>query len=278
MKYFTAIDQGQMRPGVAVENRAIWLSDIREGITDLLSFIQQGQPITEDELRDAPLDLGTLTLCAPIPKPMHDVMCIGKNYQEHILELDGMQGETPVAHYFSKRAHQIHGPNDAIKKMNGETMDYEIELAVIIGKEGKNISKNDAWSHVFGVSILNDLTNRALQNKHKQWFLGKSQDGYTAMGPWIVDAQSIKRPLDLNLELKVNGETRQRANTTQMIFSVESIIEELSKGITLYPGDIIATGTPSGVAAGMKTPKYLQENDVLQLWIEGIGEFKNTII
>lgn len=156
-------------------------------------------------------------------------------------------------------------------------MDYETELGIIIGKEGKNISPKEALDYVYGYTIINDYSARSLQKRHKQFFKGKSLDGYTAIGPSIVTKDEIKDPQNLNLKTIINGEERQNSNTKYMIRNVATLISELSQGLTLVPGDIIATGTPKGVGLGLNPPKFLKTGDLIESEIEGIGVLRNTI-
>jgi 2-keto-4-pentenoate hydratase/2-oxohepta-3-ene-1,7-dioic acid hydratase in catechol pathway len=159
-----------------------------------------------------------------------------------------------------------------------QNLDYEVELAVVIGKRGRDIPKARAYDHVFGYTILNDITARDLQKKHTQWFKGKSLDTFAPMGPWIVHKSALPDPHSLRIALRVNGETRQEANTRDMIFRIEDLIETLSIGMALEPGDIIATGTPSGVAAGMEPPLWLKVGDIVEAEVEGIGVLRSRIV
>ena len=157
-------------------------------------------------------------------------------------------------------------------------LDYEAELAVIIGKQGRDIPKAEAYEHVFGYTVMNDVTARDLQRKHQQWFKGKSLDTFAPLGPWIVHKSALPDPHALRITLRVNGETRQEASTGDMVFRIEDLIETLSAGMTLEPGDILATGTPSGVAAGMDPPRWLKPGDVVEAEVEGIGVLRNRIV
>ena len=156
-------------------------------------------------------------------------------------------------------------------------LDYEGELAIVIGKKGTSISRENAYDYIFGYTILNDLTARDLQSKHQQFFLGKSLDGTCPIGPWIVSKDAVPNPGDLEIETKVNGETRQHARTSLFLFPIDEIIATISKGISLEPGDIIATGTPAGVGKGFKPPRYLKNGDVIEITIESIGTLKSKI-
>jgi len=225
------------------------------------------------------------TLLAPIPQPARTIFCVGKNYREHVAEMnrdhvgDMRLGEVPsYPVVFPKLAACVTGPGDPIPLPSGvsDQIDYEAEIAVIIGRGGKGIVKADAMDHVFGYTILNDVTARDLQRRHQQWLIGKSLDGFCPMGPWIVTADEIA-PADMTLRLTVNGEQRQSARGSDMIFDIPTLIESISAGITLYPGDIIATGTPAGVGAGFSPPKFLRAGDVVEIEIGGIGRLSNTV-
>lgn len=220
-----------------------------------------------------------VTLLAPIPRPAKNIFCIGKNYVEHALEL-GTKDDIPEhVMLFSKTPTTVIGHEEVILHHRDvtEQLDYEGELAVVIGKKGKKIKREDALDHVFGYTIINDVTARDLQAKHKQFLLGKSLDGSCPMGPYLVHKSLIENANHLNIETKVNGETRQNSNTSKFIFDIETIISTISQGTTLEAGDIIATGTPSGVGKGFKPPKFLQPGDTIEISIEGIGTLKNSI-
>lgn len=282
MKFFTANVNGIPMPGVGSGERAALFSDLGISTPSLLAFIQKGERIghvPEDKLIRSFSDF---TLLAPIPHPPHDLLCVGKNYMEHILELQDQLGEKPVRpipHYFGKRATRVTGPDELILGHFSldAGLDYEVELAVVIGKRGSNLSRDQVWDHIFGLTILNELSSRTLQNRHVQWYRGKSLDGYAVMGPWIVSADAFEKPLKLDLRTEINGELRQSANTDQMIFSVEELVSELSRGITLEPGDIIATGTPSGVGLGFSPPRFLKSGDTVRMEIQGIGVLENRV-
>lgn len=228
--------------------------------------------------------LNEVQLAAPIPRPAKNVMCLGLNYAEHAKESAQARGreatqlEAPL--FFTKAPTTVNGPFSplVIDPSVSTQIDWEAELAVIIGRGGKNIREEDALNYVFGYSVLNDVSARDLQALHKQFFKGKSIDGYCPMGPWIVTADEIPDPQNLKLCLRVNGETKQNDTTSNMIFSVRTIISVLSQGMTLEPGDIIATGTPSGVGFARKPPEFLKPGDVMETEIEGIGTMKNPVV
>jgi 2-keto-4-pentenoate hydratase/2-oxohepta-3-ene-1,7-dioic acid hydratase in catechol pathway len=246
-------------------------------------FIEKAQKIkqwTETHFSDEYIcPFSNIRLLAPIPRPTKNIFCVGKNYVEHALEL-GSDSDIPEhIMLFSKVPTTVVGPEAVVLNHQHVTneLDYEGELAVVIGKKGKGIRKEEALDYVFGYTIVNDITARDLQERHKQFLLGKSLDTSCPMGPWIVHKSSIPNPNQLNIETKVNGETRQKANTEQFIFNVETIISTISQGMTLEPGDIIATGTPAGVGKGMNPPRFLKPGDVIEVTIEGIGTLRNEI-
>ncbi len=228
--------------------------------------------------------LSDVELAAPIPRPRKNLMCLGWNYAEHAKETALIRGqETKAPEYpviFTKAPTTVNSPygDIIIDPQVSVEIDWEAELAVIIGNGGKNISEEDAMSHVFGYTVLNDVTARDLQSRHKQFFKGKSIDGYCPMGPWIVTADEIEDPQQLDVKLRVNGITKQEGNTSMMVFPIRTIIAILSKGMTLEPGDIIATGTPSGVGFARNPPEFLKAGDVMETEIEGIGMLRNVVV
>ena len=229
-------------------------------------------------------NLSDIQLAAPIPRPRKNLMCLGWNYADHAKETALIRGqdtkppEYPVI--FTKAPTTVNSPygNIIIDPQVSVEIDWEAELAVIIGNGGKNISEEDAMSHVFGYSVLNDVTARDLQSRHKQFFKGKSIDGYCPMGPWIVTADEIEDPQQLKVRLRVNGITKQEGNTSMMVFPIRTIIAILSQGMTLEPGDIIATGTPSGVGFTRNPPEFLKAGDVMETEVEGIGILRNVVV
>lgn len=232
------------------------------------------------------LPLDEVTLQAPIPKPRRNIFCVGKNYHDHAHEFassgfdssaaKGAVPEAPII--FSKVPESVipAGTPIQIDSTVSTAIDYEVELAVIIGKAGRNITPGDALAHVWGYTIVNDVTARDLQGLHSQWLIGKSQDSFCPMGPWAVTADEVDLA-DTAVRCWVNDELRQDSNTKLLIFDVPTIIAALSNGITLQPGDVIATGTPAGVGIGFKPPKYLQPGDKVRLEIGGIGVLENPV-
>jgi 2-keto-4-pentenoate hydratase/2-oxohepta-3-ene-1,7-dioic acid hydratase in catechol pathway len=232
--------------------------------------------------RGRPLDEAVLE--APIPKPHHDIICLGLNYMDHAKESANFDINTDLereaAVYFSKRVIRALGPGGTIINHFdiNERLDYEAELAVIIGKEASRVKREDAWDYIFGICCFNDISGRDLQAKHKQWYFGKSLDTFTALGPYIVTLDEFSLPLALNISSRINGETRQNSNTQNLLFPPDHIIAELSAGMTLDPGTVIATGTPAGVGAGFKPQhKCMKSGDVCEIEIEGCGVLRNTV-
>ncbi|WBU62458.1 fumarylacetoacetate hydrolase family protein [Paracoccus aerodenitrificans] len=242
--------------------------------------------IGRDEMpaRKATVPLADVTVEAPIPRPARNIFCVGKNYHEHAHEFansgfdssaaKGAVPENPII--FSKVPETVIATGEPIliDSAVSEAIDYEAELAVIIGKPGRGISKDDAFDHVWGYTIVNDVTARDLQGRFSQWLIGKSQDTFCPMGPWAVTHDELDIA-DTAIRCDVNGETRQNSNTGLLIFDIPTIIETISAGVTLQPGDVIATGTPAGVGIGSNPPKYLREGDVVTVEIDGIGTLKN---
>ncbi|RSK26381.1 FAA hydrolase family protein [Bacillus sp. HMF5848] len=256
---------------------------------DMVSNIEKGNSFLEkvariiEEIQGANevymLPIEDVQLLAPITRPRKNIFCVGKNYRDHAIEMGSAADIPKHVMLFSKAPTTVIGPNETVLHHNGVTsqLDYEGELAVIIGKKGVGISEEDAMDYVFGYTVLNDITARDLQDRHKQFLLGKSLDTSCPMGPWIVTKKEIPDPHHLQLQTKVNGELRQNGHTSQFIFNIPHIISVISRGMTLEPGDIIATGTPAGVGKGFKPPRFLQPGDVMEITIEGIGSLINKI-
>jgi 2-keto-4-pentenoate hydratase/2-oxohepta-3-ene-1,7-dioic acid hydratase in catechol pathway len=232
------------------------------------------------------LPLASLRLLAPIPRPPRNIFCVGKNYHEHAKEFaaSGFDAtakevlpEAPVV--FSKPPSAVIGPGEAIPAFLDPTasVDYEGEIAVVIGTGGRGIAARDALRHVFGYTIVNDVTSRTLQHRHRQWLLGKGIDGFCPMGPAILTADEVPDPGTLRLSTWVNGALRQDARLSDLIFDIPTLIATISAGITLEPGDVIATGTPSGVGIGFSPPRYLAAGDVVRITVTGIGTLENPV-
>lgn len=230
------------------------------------------------------IDLEKVKLCAPIPRPKQDVICLGINYLAHAEESarykkEAFERERVYPIYFSKRVNLAVADGDPVDSHRDmfENLDYEAELAVIIGKTSKNLTKENAKSHIFGYTILNDISAREIQTRHKQGYFGKSLDQFTPMGPCILTADEVQYPPALNIKSYVNGELRQNSNTNLLINDIDYILCELTQGMTLLPGTIISTGTPAGVGMGFEPPKFLKPGDEVCCEIEGIGKLINPI-
>ena len=224
-----------------------------------------------------------LRLTAPIPRPAKNVFCVGRNYKDHVAEGYRARGaETKLPDYpqfFTKPPTAVIGPDEPFFHDPAVTakLDYEVELALVIGTAGRDIGRAQALDHIFGVTVLNDITGRDLQRRHDQWFKGKALDRSCPMGPCLVTLDEIADLGALELVCRVNGTERQRSHVRQMIFDIPEIIAQLSAGLTLEPGDIIATGTPSGVGYAMDPPQHLKAGDVVECSIEGIGTLRTPI-
>ena len=241
--------------------------------------------VTAAEDSGVSVALADVELLSPIPRPRQDVLCLGMNYKAHAAEAaqydaGAFTKEKPVAVYFSKRVSEAVAPGGAIQSHRElvERLDYEVELAVILGKTAKHVKAAEAGDYIFGYTILNDVSARDVQAGHKQWYFGKSLDGFTPMGPCIVTADEIAFPPALAISSSVNGELRQSSNTSLFLNSIQEVLEELTAAMTLLPGTIIATGTPAGVGMGFDPPKFLKPGDVVTCAIEGIGTLTNPVV
>ena len=230
------------------------------------------------------ISFNNVQLKAPIPRPKQDVICLGINYMAHAEESarykeEAFGGERPKAIYFSKRVNEAVADGEPIQGHFDivESLDYEVELAVIIGKDAKNVSEKDVFEYVFGYTILNDVSARNLQTSHKQWYFGKSLDGFTPIGPCIVTKDDFQNPPALAIKSYVNGEIRQNSTTDLLIFGIAHVVSELSQGMTLQAGTIIAMGTPAGVGMGFVPPNFLKAGDEVKCEIEGIGTLTNVV-
>ena len=262
-----------------------------ESAPDMQSLIEKYEYIKTDLQREQENIPETDWLCledaeylAPIPYPRRNIVCLGKNYLEHVKEIGGITGgpkdtapEYPI--YFTKAAYPCNSHMGTILRHPDITqkIDYEVELGVVIGKQGTDIPADEALNYVFGYTIGNDISARDVQNRHVNWFMGKSLISHCPVGPYIVTSDEIPDPQKLSIQSYVNDELRQNGRTEDMIWGVADIIHELSKGYMLYPGDIILTGTPKGVGMGFNPPKYLNPGDKITCRIEGIGELVNFI-
>lgn len=276
--------------GQSVEAYAFAPEQAERGLLAVIDCQQAGKPLPA---RAAAVPISAVTLRAPVPHPRRNIFCVGKNYFEHAMEFgtsgfDSSTGkagdEIPKAPIiFTKVPESVIAHNEAIKIPYGvsEAIDYEAELTVVIGKGGKGITELDAMNHVWGYTIVNDVTARDWQQRHKQWHLGKSFDTFCPMGPIAVSGGKGADECngeDTQMKLWVNGELRQNVGTKSLIFNIPKLISDISQGITLYPGDLIATGTPVGVGLGFKPPKYLKAGDVVRIEIDGIGVLENPLV
>ena len=286
MKFITFARDGKQLPGLWLGGGRI--ADLSSAVDSIQQLIEAGEAglkaareLARDE--DVHLSAAAVQLLAPIPRTRKNVFCIGRNYIEHVAEGARAAGQaTKLPEFpqiFTKAPTAINAPGAPVRLDEGLTklLDYEVELAVVIGKAGRDIPKDRAYEHVFGYTIANDVTARDLQRRHEQWFKGKSLDTSLPLGPWIVDAAEIGDPTTLELSLTVSGQERQRARASMMIFDIPTIIASLSAGMTLEPGDIIATGTPSGVGYAMTPPQGLKDGDVVVARIDRIGELESPI-
>ncbi len=279
-----------VKSGVIIEEKLYFFKDIFGFDMDLKDFVEkfdEGNIKTINEKIEiiASFCPEDYELLAPFSEPRRNVICLGKNYLDHVNEcgtggIDKDLGRPKEPIFFTKMINKFVEPQGDIlyDKQVTDSLDYEGELAVIIGKEGKNIKANEVYSYIFGYTIINDSSARDLQKKHSQWFKGKSMDDTCSFGPYILYKEELSYPPQLNLCTYVNGELRQKGNTRDFIFDLAYSISEFSKGTTLKPGDIIATGTPQGVGMGFNPPKFLKNNDVLKIEIEKIGVLENKII
>lgn len=267
--------------GLQVEPFQLGTAELALGALPVVEALAAGRPLPTTA---APIPLDQVELAAPIPRPRRNIFCVGKNYHAHAREFAGSGFDSSAAAgdvpkhpiIFSKVPECVVGPKDTVRipAEVSTAIDYEAELAVIIGRGGKGIKAADAMQHVWGYTIVNDVTARDWQGRHSQWLMGKSFDTFCPMGPWLVSSDEFDAQ-DTQVRCFVNGEERQNASTKDLIFDIPTLIETLSAGITLYPGDIIATGTPVGVGIGFKPPKYLQPGDVVRVEIDGIGAIEN---
>src|SRR5262245_6489166 len=234
-------------------------------------------PTLKDELRsvEALTPLSAVKLNPPVATP-GKILAVGLNYAAHAAEQNVKTPETPLV--FSKCVTALTGPDDEIRLPRiSDKVDYEAELAVVIGREARSVSADEAYEYVAGYTIMNDVTARDLQNRERQWVRAKGLNGFAPCGPWLVTTDEITNPHKLEIELKVNQEVRQHSNTDDLIFKVPQLIEFISQDLTLKPGDIISTGTPSGVGVFMQPPVFLKSGDVVEISIEGIGSLRNKV-
>jgi 2-keto-4-pentenoate hydratase/2-oxohepta-3-ene-1,7-dioic acid hydratase in catechol pathway len=259
-------------------------NDLPSDMAGFIALGERGLDLAEQALRSGQARVEGDVKYAPPLRLRKNIFCIGRNYKAHIEEGFRARGEEPVfpkyLEIFSKPPTTLVGHGEDIRWDPGFTqrLDYEVELGLVIGKAGRRIPANRAAEHIYGYTIGNDVSAREVQMNHGQWFLGKAMDTGCPMGPVIVPARDISNPQNLRLMTRVNGEIRQDSNTSDMLYNIGRIIEILSAGMTLEPGDVIITGTPSGVASGMSPPKWLKDGDVVECEIEGIGVLRNRVV
>jgi len=294
MRLASILVDGQPRPAVlAADQTLLPVADlVPGGPTDMLALLAAGPPLW-DRLRQAGQvatsgrPLASVHLVAPIPRPRRDILCVGWNYSEHFAEGQGMRGpndspqqipEFPAL--FSKQPNTVVGPEDPVwhSAPASDQLDWEVELAVVIGVPGRDIPEDQAFEHVFGYTIGNDVSVRDVQRRHGgQWFKGKNFDSHCPLGPWIVTSDELGDPHNLRLSLRVNGQTKQDSSTRFMVFRIPRIIKEFSTGMRLEAGDVILTGTPEGVGFAREPPEFLTVGDTMEAEIEKIGVLRNTV-
>ena len=290
MKFVTYICKNQEKVGVigSDPNKVVPVSALGYQATEMTTFIRElGGSVPADLLARVDAQPGDCLcdcrLLAPIPVPEQDILCLGVNYKAHQDETikAGVSYDKSKTNaiYFGKRVNRAVGPNEPIDGHFDivDSLDYEVELAVVLGKDAKNVDLEDAGAYVLGYTILNDISARNLQKKHQQWYFGKSLDDITPIGPWIVTADEFGWLPEVGIRSYVNGELRQNSNPKLMITAIDQVIHELSRGMTLRAGTIIATGTPSGVGMGMEPPVWLNAGDVVRCEIDGIGVLENPV-
>jgi 2-keto-4-pentenoate hydratase/2-oxohepta-3-ene-1,7-dioic acid hydratase in catechol pathway len=285
MKFACFSHNGTQAIGI-VDAEASLIRPLTPAVRDMVELIER-----YDEIRSslqgggAGLPLSEVKLLAPIPNPRRNIFCVGKNYRDHAKEFAGSGYEAgavkgaEIDEYpavFSKPPSAVIGPGDTVSLHPHVTsaVDYEAELTLVIGKAGRDIPAEKAYEHIWGYTIINDVTARDRQRNHKQWLMGKALDTFCPMGPWITTADELD-PENLDVKCWVNGELRQNANTRDLIFTIPNLIATISAGLTLRPGDLIATGTPAGVGLGFSPPKFLKAGDEVTISISGIGTMSN---
>jgi len=269
--------------GTEIRPLALNREQANKGVLTVIEMLARGEPMPAAVGNSLPL--AAVQLDAPIPLPRRNIFCVGRNYHAHAKELSASvfkdNDENPESWpiVFTKVPECVVGPHDDVlvpTEVSTE-IDYEAEITIVIGKGGRNITRAQAMGHVYGYTIVNDVTARDVQIRHQQWDLGKSFDTFCPMGPWIVTADELDGT-KTRVRCWVNGELRQDGPTENMIFDIPSLIETCSRGITLYPGDLIATGTPAGVGMGMKPPRYLKAGDVVRIEVDGLGVIENKFV
>jgi 2-keto-4-pentenoate hydratase/2-oxohepta-3-ene-1,7-dioic acid hydratase in catechol pathway len=281
MRFVTFEHNAHQHAGVVSGENIVSLKSA--GLPDMISVLQGGREalrrvkeLLANPPAEAVVPLGAVKLRAPVPKPPK-IICVGLNYRDHAIESKMEIPARPTI--FSKYNNTVIGPGDEIVlPKNSEKPDYEAEFAFVIGNGGRHIRKEDWRDHVFGYMNLNDVSARDVQLAVSQWLMGKSFDTFAPMGPYLVTADEIEDPHNLNIAITVNGETLQNSNTRELIFKVPELIEFLSSVMTLEPGDVVSTGTPSGVGFSYNPPKWLKPGDQVVVKVEGLGELRNPCV
>jgi 2-keto-4-pentenoate hydratase/2-oxohepta-3-ene-1,7-dioic acid hydratase in catechol pathway len=287
MRLITYREQGATSLGAIIGDQVVVLSAVAP---DMLTLIERGEEGLQRARAAVQRAERTLPLAkvdrilAPIQRPRQNIICLGMNYVAHAIESDRARGREPKLPefpvFFTKAAHTVCGPDDTVPLDPNVTsqLDYEVELAFIIGRAGKNIKRAEALGYVFGYTIVNDISARDLQGRHQQFFKGKSLDNAAPMGPCVVTADEIPDPTKLGIRLRLNGETRQDSHVGDLIFDIPAIIEYFSLGTTLEPGMIFATGTPAGVGLGRTPPEYMKPGDAMEAEVDVIGTLRNSVV
>ena len=295
MRFITFKKDNKVSVGLEIKDKGIIdLKKLDPEIPNSLNEIIKNFSRFENDLKkfnnleNIHYSMNEVKILPPIPTPVRDIICVGKNYAEHAKEVlrssySTIQSKDAVPKQpiiFTKATTSVIGPGDQIDSKNdhSSTTDYEGELGVIIGKKAKNISQSNAFDVVFGYTIINDVTARRLQNNHKQWFIGKGPDTFCPMGPAVITKDEIEHIEEIKLQTFVNDEERQVGIVKDMVFNIPFLIETLTKSMTLVEGDIIATGTPSGVGIGFEPPKFLKPGDRVKVSIDPIGILENEVI
>jgi 2-keto-4-pentenoate hydratase/2-oxohepta-3-ene-1,7-dioic acid hydratase in catechol pathway len=288
MKLITFRHNDLVKAGILTDDgRVIVKDDGPDAVNAVRSLIESEKGTSPWDGGEASLDLADIQLLAPIPVPRRNIFCVGKNYYAHAKEFNdsgfdsSTKEEVPsVPVIFTKATTAVIGPDAPIISAMDPTdsVDYECELCFIISKRAHKVSKSETFDYIFGYTILNDVTARYLQQRHNQWFLGKSLDSFAPLGPSIVSIDELPDITTSSISTTVNGEVRQHANISDLIFDIPTLMETLTATMTLLPGDIIATGTPVGVGLGFKPPKFLKSGDVVSVSVDGIGSLTNPVV
>ena len=283
MKLLTFEYGGKERVGF-LKDEKVYAIDKYASMLDLIKNTNDKELKAFEEKAEKGIALADVKVLAPIPSPEQDIICLGVNYAAHAEESarfkkESYDGKAQYPVYFSKRVDKAVADGDFIESHSDivDSLDYEAELAVIIKGDAVNVKKEDAHKYVFGYTVINDVSARNIQNRHKQWYFGKSLSGFCPMGPYIVTADEISYPPKLNIKSRINGELRQNSNTELLLFGIDYVINELSQGMVIKSGSIISMGTPAGVGMGFTPPKFLKSGDVVECEVEGIGVLKNTV-